>query len=42
MSPDAFDFAWTQYQTFLIQKLNGLTQGAQDRDPGKENNVNEE
>ncbi|KAJ5602121.1 Manganese/iron superoxide dismutase [Penicillium lagena] len=37
MSPDAFDFAWTQYQTFLIQKLNGLTQDTVDADakPGE-------
>ena len=27
MSPEAFDFAWTQYQTLLVDKLNLLTQG---------------
>lgn len=27
MSPEAFDFAWTQYQSILIEKLNLLTQG---------------
>jgi Fe-Mn family superoxide dismutase len=27
LSPEAFDFAWTQYQTLLIDKLNLLTQG---------------
>lgn len=27
MSPEAFDFAWTQYQTLMIDKLNLLTQG---------------
>lgn len=27
MSPEAFDFAWTQYQTHLVNKLNLLTQG---------------
>lgn len=26
-SPEAVDFAWTQYQTLLIDKLNLLTQG---------------
>lgn len=27
LSPEAFDFAWSQYQTFLVDKLNLLTQG---------------
>lgn len=27
MSPESFDFAWTQYQTHVIDKLNLLTQG---------------
>lgn len=27
LSPEAVDFAWTQYQTLLIDKLNLLTQG---------------
>ena len=27
MSPEAFDFSWTQYQTLLVDKLNLLTQG---------------
>lgn len=27
LSPEAFDFAWTQYQTLLVDKLNLLTQG---------------
>lgn len=27
LSPEAFDFAWTQYQTVLVDKLNLLTQG---------------
>ena len=27
MSPAAFDFAWTQYQRFILDKLNLLTQG---------------
>jgi superoxide dismutase len=30
MSPEAFDFSWTQYQTLLIDKLNLLTQGKSD------------
>lgn len=30
MSPEAFDFAWTQYQTLLVDKLNLLTQGTSD------------
>lgn len=27
LSPDAFDFAWTQYQGLMVEKLNLLTQG---------------
>lgn len=27
LSPEGFDFAWTQYQTLLVDKLNLLTQG---------------
>lgn len=27
MSPEAYDFAWTQYQTLLVDKLNLLTNG---------------
>lgn len=27
MSPEGFDFAWTQYQNLLVDKLNLLTQG---------------
>lgn len=27
MSPEAYDFAWTQYQSLMIDKLNLLTQG---------------
>lgn len=27
LSTDAFEFAWTQYQTLLVDKLNLLTQG---------------
>jgi Fe-Mn family superoxide dismutase len=30
MSPEAFDFSWTQYQTLLVNKLNLLTQGEPD------------
>lgn len=30
MSPEAFDFSWTQYQTLLVEKLNLLTQGESD------------
>ncbi|KAE8354481.1 Manganese/iron superoxide dismutase [Aspergillus coremiiformis] len=30
LSPEAFDFAWTQYQTLLIDKLNLLTQDTVD------------
>ncbi|KAL4796146.1 manganese and iron superoxide dismutase [Aspergillus venezuelensis] len=32
MSPEAFDFSWTQYQRFLIDKLNLLTQDTVDAD----------
>ncbi|OJJ46895.1 hypothetical protein ASPZODRAFT_65570 [Penicilliopsis zonata CBS 506.65] len=32
LSPEAFDFAWTQYQTLLIDKLNLLTQDTVDAD----------
>ncbi|PYH98169.1 putative Fe superoxide dismutase [Aspergillus ellipticus CBS 707.79] len=37
LSPEAFDFAWTQYQTLLIDKLNLLTQDTVDADakPGE-------
>jgi Fe-Mn family superoxide dismutase len=27
LSPEAFDFAWTQYQSLMLDKLNLLTQG---------------
>jgi Fe-Mn family superoxide dismutase len=27
LSPAAFNIAWTQYQTHLLEKLNGLTAG---------------
>lgn len=27
MSAEAFDFAWTQYQGLMVDKLNLLTQG---------------
>jgi superoxide dismutase len=27
LSPEGFEFAWTQYQTLLVDKLNLLTQG---------------
>lgn len=27
LSREGFDFAWTQYQTFIVDKLNLLTQG---------------
>jgi superoxide dismutase len=27
LSPEAFDFSWTQYQSLLVDKLNLLTQG---------------
>ncbi|PWY91243.1 manganese and iron superoxide dismutase [Aspergillus heteromorphus CBS 117.55] len=37
LSPEAFDFAWTQYQTLLIDKLNLMTQDTVDADakPGE-------
>ncbi|KAJ5915807.1 hypothetical protein N7454_010948 [Penicillium verhagenii] len=37
MSPEGFDFAWTQYQTLLVDKLNLLTQDTVDADakPGE-------
>ncbi|OKP11414.1 37S ribosomal protein S26, mitochondrial [Penicillium subrubescens] len=37
MSPEAFDFSWTQYQTLLVDKLNLLTQDTVDADakPGE-------
>ncbi|KAE8150539.1 Manganese/iron superoxide dismutase [Aspergillus avenaceus] len=37
LSPEAFDFAWTQYQSLLINKLNLLTQDTVDADakPGE-------
>ncbi|RAH64353.1 mitochondrial 37S ribosomal protein mS42 [Aspergillus aculeatinus CBS 121060] len=37
MSPEAFDFSWTQYQTLLVDKLNLLTQDTIDADakPGE-------
>ncbi|CAG8141357.1 unnamed protein product [Penicillium salamii] len=37
LSPEAFDFAWTQYQTVLVDKLNLLTQDTVDADskPGE-------
>ncbi|KAJ5156399.1 hypothetical protein N7492_009202 [Penicillium capsulatum] len=37
MSPDAFNFAWTQYQTLLVDKLNLLTQDTVDAEskPGE-------
>lgn len=28
LSPEGFDFAWTQYQGLMVEKLNLLTQGA--------------
>lgn len=31
MSPEAFDFSWTQYQSLIIDKLNLLTQGKRRR-----------
>jgi superoxide dismutase, Fe-Mn family len=27
LSPDGFDIAWTQYMTFVVEKLNALTAG---------------
>jgi superoxide dismutase len=27
LSPEAFDFAWTQYQSLMLDKLNLLTEG---------------
>jgi superoxide dismutase len=30
LSPEAFDFSWTQYQSLLVNKLNLLTQGEPD------------
>ncbi|KAL1986751.1 hypothetical protein VTN96DRAFT_5616 [Rasamsonia emersonii] len=37
LSPEGFDFAWTQYQTLLVEKLNLLTQDTVDADakPGE-------
>ncbi|KAL4868266.1 hypothetical protein BDV12DRAFT_170049 [Aspergillus spectabilis] len=37
LSPEAFDFAWTQYQRYLVDKLNLLTQDTIDADakPGE-------
>ncbi|PYI28668.1 manganese and iron superoxide dismutase [Aspergillus indologenus CBS 114.80] len=37
MSPEAFDFSWTQYQALLVDKLNLLTQDTIDADakPGE-------
>ncbi|KAK1145383.1 hypothetical protein N8T08_004258 [Aspergillus melleus] len=37
MSPEAVDFAWTQYQSLLVDKLNLLTQDTPDADakPGE-------
>ncbi|KAJ6161217.1 hypothetical protein N7470_004613 [Penicillium chermesinum] len=37
MSPEAYDFAWTQYQTLLVDKLNLLTNDTIDADakPGE-------
>ncbi|KAI9374589.1 Manganese/iron superoxide dismutase [Aspergillus egyptiacus] len=37
LSPEAYDFAWTQYQSFLVDKLNLLTQDTIDTDakPGE-------
>ncbi|KAL1957581.1 hypothetical protein VTO42DRAFT_5692 [Malbranchea cinnamomea] len=32
MSPEGYDMAWTQYQSFLIHKLNLLTNGTRDED----------
>ncbi|GAM38554.1 Fe superoxide dismutase [Talaromyces pinophilus] len=32
MSPEAFDFAWTQYQSLLVEKLNLMTQDTADAD----------
>ncbi|KAL2845431.1 Manganese/iron superoxide dismutase [Aspergillus pseudoustus] len=32
LSPEAFDFSWTQYQTLLLDKLNLLTQDTVDAD----------
>ncbi|KAL2863550.1 mitochondrial 37S ribosomal protein mS42 [Aspergillus lucknowensis] len=32
LSPEAFDFAWTQYQSLLVDKLNLLTQDTVDAD----------
>ncbi|KAL5335280.1 Manganese/iron superoxide dismutase [Aspergillus crustosus] len=32
LSPEAFDFSWTQYQRFLVDKLNLLTQDTIDAD----------
>ncbi|KAL1966398.1 hypothetical protein VTN77DRAFT_4540 [Rasamsonia byssochlamydoides] len=37
LSPEGFDFAWTQYQTLMVDKLNLLTQDTIDADatPGE-------
>ncbi|KAJ6079301.1 hypothetical protein N7467_009054 [Penicillium canescens] len=37
LSPEAFDFSWTQYQSLLVDKLNLLTQDTVDADakPGE-------
>ncbi|BDD64104.1 hypothetical protein MPDQ_000527 [Monascus purpureus] len=37
LSPEAFDFSWTQYQGFIIEKLNLLTQDTVDENatPGE-------
>ncbi|KAL4928283.1 mitochondrial 37S ribosomal protein mS42 [Aspergillus undulatus] len=37
LSPEAYDFSWTQYQRFLVDKLNLLTQDTIDADakPGE-------
>ncbi|KAF5015919.1 hypothetical protein F66182_12566, partial [Fusarium sp. NRRL 66182] len=32
MSSEAFDFAWTQYQSLLVEKLNLMTQDTVDAD----------
>ncbi|KAK2741247.1 hypothetical protein FQN57_005709 [Myotisia sp. PD_48] len=30
LSPEGYELAWLQYQTYLVEKLNGLTQGTVD------------
>jgi Fe-Mn family superoxide dismutase len=32
LSPEAFDFAWTQYQSLMLDKLNLLTEDTVDAD----------